>query len=529
MSINKINVAFPEHAKNLLHDLRLRACAYVLIAGIASGCGSSSTSTTPAAEVPNTSTNTSTNPTTPTTSTPTTTDPTSNTSTTPVNNSTTPNPTTTGVGAGKWSTPVALEQEPALAMVLPPFGPTGTSNFLSSNPNGSITATWNTSATSPLRTSTVTTGKTWGPASNVSASIFKLLQIAGSDTGLPTVYGTAGGLNVQEGRAKADGSWSAYETIATYNNSKANFAEMVASRERQGNRVIAWSDYDSTAFKSGRVFMRRFTAASGWGAIERLPLPDGTIKAHNYIIQHIALDSNGVATIVWAELGLRNSADTMSLWSINHSPDKGFSAVTDLQPDPTFSAVWSDMAIDTDNNVTLLWTQFKSGVGQTYARRFSSASGWSNSTRLDEGAQAGSVKLLALPGGQSVAFWAHRLPDAGARVHVRSSQFSAPAGWSTAVNVSDPGVEIIDFSAAANNQGKALVAWNRITPRVSSTVEARIFNAASGLGDVELVSTTSTSEYAVPYAALGPLGIPQIVLIQSVGGSLRISQTARVD
>lgn len=158
--------------------------------------------------------------------------------------------------------------------------------------------------------------------------------------------------------------------------------------------------------------------------------------------------------------------------------------------DGKFPETKPSVTIDKSGNVLATWmTNGASGSygNEMWGARYVPGSGWGVATRLDSSDGTHTMNSTGMPqpqlvgnaNGQAVAFWTEWMPGPN-KYALWARPYSPALGWRAAIEVA-PDVGDVSYTAGIDNQGNAIVAWQK---KLIDAVNSRIAwtrYAANGL------------------------------------------------
>lgn len=313
----------------------------------------------------------------------------------------------------RWSDPVVLHRTASGRRGVFPA-----SLQLAVNSRGRAVAVWETMdddedathATSRVQASVGRAGGGWTPIRTLSAR--------GASGGDPeAVVGRAGRITAVWSERAGNRSWVRAASReagepwaeATSLSRRSGEAEspQVALR-RRGEVAVAWVFRGEA--RSG-VRLRRWSAATGWGEVARVP---AIRRGVSWI--DLGIGGGGTATVAWANR-------TGGVWTARHTPAGEWKREHVAPAGSVFSGI--ALVVNRAGDAVLGWESSAGGdhpVKAAYRRR---SSGWGSVTSLSSVPGDAFGPALALDGaGNAVAVWSHAR-DISLRSRVQARRFSA--------------------------------------------------------------------------------------------------------
>ena len=259
----------------------------------------------------------------------------------------------------------------------------------------------------------------------------------------------------------------------------------------QGNAVAVWNQHDGTR---RNIWANRFVPGLGWGTAE----PIETDDAGSAVFPQVAVDSQGNATAVWRQ----TDGTRFNIWANRFVPGVGWGTAELIETDAGHAG-FPQVAVDSQGNATAVWDQSAS----IWANRFVPGLGWGTAELIETGTGGVSNAQVAVePKGNATAVWRQS-------ASIWANRFVPGVGWGTAELVETDAGVAFDPQVAVDSQGNAVAVWNQ-HDGTRSNIWANRFVPGVGWGTAEMIETDAGDAFNAQ-VAVEPKGNATAVWRQS--------------
>lgn len=224
-------------------------------------------------------------------------------------------------------------------------------------------------------------------------------------------------------RDASTGSWSTATKVDTVDT--GSVVSPLAVVDAAGNVTVMWGQFDGAARND--MWAARMSASGTWGTAERIESDDtGTVNA---FAKRLLVDGNGTVTTVWltsvgGQTDITANRLTGGTWGTAQKID-----TEDLGP-----VFGMEPALDSNGNVTLVWTQYDGVRSNVWARRMTAAGVWGTAQRIETEDLGGATSLRIFLGANDrlTAVW---LQLDGSRFNAWANSMSSAGSWGTALKI----------------------------------------------------------------------------------------------
>ena len=291
------------------------------------------------------------------------------------------------------------------------------------------------------------TSTPWGAVSVDAQDL--ALDAQGNAVAVWTAYGTW--RVTQAATRPVGGSWSVPVTFVVPG--EEDGWEPRVAVGANGDAVAVWSSVRQPSPGQYQTITMAATRTAGgsWSEPVALSDEDGLALSSQ---SRIVVDAQGNATALWVE----DIAGVAVLRSSTHPKNGDWSEPVSLTD--SHAVRDAELSVDAQGEVTAVWTWHvpeENGGGVIQASTRSLAGTWSEAVDLsDSDGLAGFPQLAVDPQGDAVAVWeSYRIAYDQARI--QAARRTAGAGWSPAVDLSDP--DGANPDVAIDPQGTATAVW----------------------------------------------------------------------
>lgn len=285
-----------------------------------------------------------------------------------------------------------------------------------------------------------------------------------------------------------------------------------------GNAVVTWGQ-ENAAVNSNHfdIYASRYTAATGsWSAPAMVS--NGVNSAYG---SKVAVNTAGAMALIWVQMEDDGSTSNgpADVWGVTGSSTAGWGAPVKVSSVPgSQQEVYGQtaVAIDAAGDVLAAWVQANGfGLFDIWASHLSAGHQWESPVTVSAGTVGECYGPdLAFDGsGNAMLVWEQQSAATSSQ-YVAASRFTAGAGWSTPVRISqDPG-DTFDQHVAVDASGNATVVWYQVPQGAAVTVRSNRYLPATGWGTTQLIATTTTDGYTVyPVPRVGMNASGQSVVV----------------
>jgi hypothetical protein len=260
-----------------------------------------------------------------------------------------------------------------------------------------------------------------------------------------------------------------------------------------GNLTAVWSQWNGTVYD---VYANQSPAGGPWGAPVLLETDDGGNALHS----QVAVDPNGNVTVVWWQEpdGLRSDIYA------NHYPAGGpWGTAVLLETDNAGDAHSLDVAVDPNGNVTAVWAQWDGTRTNIYANHYPAGGPWGTRVLLetDDTGWAGSPQVAVDPSGNVTAVWSQA--DGSVYASIYANHYPAGGPWGTPVLLeTDDTGGAVSPQVAADAAGNLTAVWSQQHDGTAYSIYANQSPAGGPWGAPVLLETDDAGEAIAPQLAV---------------------------
>jgi hypothetical protein len=252
-----------------------------------------------------------------------------------------------------------------------------------------------------------------------------------------------------------------------------------------GNVTVVWAELAGTKFQ---LWGNRYEIGSGWTQPELLT-SEPSISAP---YPRLAVDSTGNVTCVWRHGDFETSA---VLWANRFERGIGWQGAKNLEPDAGTTAMSGDptMTVDPQGNLTMVWVRINATGWDVWSKRYEVSQGWQPSAALEDNegtAEVYAASDLAVDAqGNVVAIWHHR---EGNTSRLRARRYLLGSGWLPVAEFEVPDNQLPIVDVLGDAQGNVTLVW-RLHDGIRTNLWANRFEPGVGWKDVGLLETSENS------------------------------------
>ncbi|MCY7314389.1 MAG: hypothetical protein LH480_01845 [Rubrivivax sp.] len=219
-----------------------------------------------------------------------------------------------------------------------------------------------------------------------------------------------------------------------------------------GSAMAVWRQLSPSGFFD--IYVRRYVAATGWGAVEKIQVTDNTI---GYGSPQVALDAAGNAIVVFS--GSISEPFPTAFTARYSAAGASWSPATALAA----RAYNARLAIDSNGNALVIYDAWNGNYTDVAARRYEASTGAWQIARILSADIGGSGPQIAFDAnGNAIAVWQMR-DGATARFKLMSDRYVVGLGWHpqglpTTIASGSSG---LDHRLAVDPSGAAVVVWEQ--------------------------------------------------------------------
>jgi predicted enzyme related to lactoylglutathione lyase len=232
-------------------------------------------------------------------------------------------------------------------------------------------------------------------------------------------------------------------------------------------------------------------------------------------VPQVAVDSSGNAIAVWQQSdGTRDNT-----WANRFTPATGWGAAEPIETEDT-RASQPQVAVDPSGNAIAVWRQSDTTRFNISANHFTPATGWGAAEPIDTNDADGSSspQVAVDPSGNAIAVW-HQW-DA-ARRDIWANRFTPATGWSVAERIETDGAnDAAGPHVAVDSSGNAIAVWQQ-SDGTRSNIWANRFTPATGWSVAETIEADDGNATG-PQVVVDPSGNAIAVWTQSDGARFNI-------
>lgn len=286
--------------------------------------------------------------------------------------------------------------------------------------------------------------------------------------------------NVFSGRCVGDGIWGVSERL---DDDRGRALEPQVAVSADGRAVAVWAQEVGS---SEDVWSNRYSPAEGWQGPQQIATPTASLVRG---VPQVAIDADGNAVVVWAELRLGFFRD---IWSSRSATDGIWSVARPIDAGDEGDALNPQIGMDSEGNALAVWQQHNGERDEIWSNRYTADLGWGTAeligneqegdaedphiaVRLDGGA----VAVWACSGAEGRDIWSNRYhPDQGWGDSPEPIGVNRGAAFDPRVAVDPRGDAVAVWEQSA--QTGSTIWSNRLTPQVGWLGSERIDHGNTG-------------------------------------------------
>ena len=218
-----------------------------------------------------------------------------------------------------------------------------------------------------------------------------------------------------------------------------------------GNALVVWEQYDvpTTDYK---IWANRYTLRGGWGLSQTIQ----TVGSRNASNVQIAMDPLGNGFAIWTHSNTSGS----NIWVNRYTAGSGWGAVEKMQGVDITGGVGSpQIVMDASGNAFAAWPQYNGRVDDIWAKHYAIGTGWGAAQKIDtEDLGDARFPQLALdPLGNAFAVW---YQHDGSRYNIWANYYTAGRNWGIAEKLETENFgDATNPQIAMDDLGNALAVW----------------------------------------------------------------------
>jgi hypothetical protein len=257
-----------------------------------------------------------------------------------------------------------------------------------------------------------------------------------------------------------------------------------------GDAIVVWDQWQGEIGGWSHIWANTYHFGEGWGTPS---LVESDSLASCYV-EDVAIDSNGNAVVLWTQYFASNI--TWYKWASNYSDQAGWGTPQRLNSASAGAGTGGSLAFDSAGNAVAAWLE----IPDVYASRYVPGLGWGNPELIEH--QAGfsqSPNVVVDADGSATAVWVSQTSE---RYNVWSSRYTVGSGWGleTLLEANDSG-DVFESAVASDGLGNAVAVWAQ--------------------GDAPYTENATYHMWSSRYAAQVGWSVPQLIEQEAVGSSYR--------
>jgi hypothetical protein len=276
-----------------------------------------------------------------------------------------------------------------------------------------------------------------------------------------------------------------------------------------GSGLAVWTQSDGT---NSSLWIRRYVAGTGWAM---LPTKVAISQPGNPSTPSVALDSSGQGVVVW----LHTTDARADIWAGRYD-GQTLGRLARIEATDVGKSLEPLIALNSHGDGFATWSQPDGMHSRIWVNRFSSAQGWTGAQKIPstDTEDAFTPRLAIDSDGNANLVWtqSHYVDMATTRFTPWSARFDPTVGrWRTPVSLDDSGTAGFPDTQMHDPDGSGLAVWGRLT-NGSVSVLARKFSKSAGWGDaIDIASGGSELTSMLPRVALSPSGLGAAIWVHT--------------
>jgi len=319
----------------------------------------------------------------------------------------------------------------------------------------------------------------WSQPGGISSSRYT----PGGEWGAPeTISGSSQALDTATVAMDADGNAVAvWSQFFVRSNIFCEASGPQIAMSVNGSAFAVWAQFDGTRED---VWSSRYTRGEGWRFPERIE----TNSASRVSGPQVAVDPNGNAVAVWAH----SDGTRYDIWSNRYTPSSGWgSTARRIETDNAGDALEPQLAVDTEGNAAVVWTQFDGMTFDVWSNRYTLGTGWGTPERIEneDKGDASNPHIGVDAHGTAVAVWA----QFDGKRDIWSNRYTPGTGWGAAerIEANDLG-DAREPRIAVDPNGSAVVVWKQ-PDGTGEKIWSNRYTPSTGWGGAQRIDSDDTS------------------------------------
>lgn len=252
--------------------------------------------------------------------------------------------------------------------------------------------------------------------------------------------------NIWSNRYSPDGGWGTAQKIESVDSGSTSSPQIAI--DSSGNAITVWSQHDGTRYD---IWSNRYSPDNGWGIAQKIEnLDTGSAST-----PRIAIDRSGHALAVWSQY----DGVGQNIWLNRYSLDSGWGTAQKIQNDDTGMASGNpEVAIDSSGNALIVWEQSDDVFSSIWSIRYTVGSGLGTAQMIQSEniGSAYDTEVAIDSNGNALVVWTQEDPQK----NVWSNRYTIGVGWGIAQKIEDDDMGLAhNPKIAIDNSGHALVVW----------------------------------------------------------------------
>ena len=262
----------------------------------------------------------------------------------------------------------------------------------------------------------------------------------------------------------------------------------VCDMNENGDVVAAWIQSNGSG---PSVWAKLYLVGEGWSEAE---LVEDTNEEVRY--PEVAIDSDGNAVVLWSQMN--ESVVVLDLWSNRFVRGVGWTGPEPVGEDGTASDYGHGAAMTDDGAIVAVWTHW-SIPRRVMVSEFEEGVGWSTPSVLDEADSVTSAYAASMDSddeGNIIVVWCQSYSGDHS---LWSKRCDASTGWGDAQQIAEHS-SFSEPRVAVGSGGDAMCVWHHTENPLTSPYEVRgiAYDADTGWGDETLVSVSGLADNQDP-------------------------------
>ena len=284
-----------------------------------------------------------------------------------------------------------------------------------------------------------------------------LTQPAGQTCSVQNGSGTANAAVSNVAVTCAVASANAWQGAGLLETLDGNARDPQIAFSTNGSGMAVWSQVSPSGFFD--IYARRYVAAMGWAAVQKIQVPDG---ATNYSSPRIALDAAGNAIIVFSQ-HVSEAYPTLNTARYS-AASASWGTTTALAP----SVTDAQLAIDSSGNAMVVYASWNGSYVDILAKRYEAGSStWQAARKLSADIGGSDPRVAFDSSGNAIAIWRRMGSNSTVTQEIMGDRYVSGSGW----HPQGLPTTIASFAAGASrahrlavsSNGEAVAVWTQFT------------------------------------------------------------------